>query len=38
MPDEDKIKLVDYIIYNDEKHSIENQVMNLHQLLTEKSN
>jgi dephospho-CoA kinase len=38
MPDEEKMKLVDYIIYNDHEHSLENQVLNLHQLLTNNPN
>lgn len=38
MPDEEKMKLVDYIIYNDYEHSLENQVLSLHQLLTNNPN
>jgi dephospho-CoA kinase len=38
MPDEEKMKLVDYIIYNDDEHSLENQVLNLNQLLTNNPN
>jgi dephospho-CoA kinase len=38
MPDEEKMKLVDYIIYNDHEHSLENQVLSLHQLLTNNPN
>lgn len=38
MPDEEKIKLVDFIIYNDDEHSLESQVLNIHQILTENTN
>lgn len=34
MPDEDKLKLVDFIIYNDEQHSLEDQVLEIHHQLT----
>jgi len=33
MPEEEKMKLSDYIIYNDETHSLIEQVQNLHQTL-----
>jgi dephospho-CoA kinase len=38
MPEDEKMKLVDYIIYNDDEHSLENQVLNLHQQLTNNPN
>ncbi len=31
MPDEEKLKLVDFVIYNDDEHSLIEQVMELHQ-------
>ncbi len=33
MPEEEKMKLADYIIYNDNEHSLIEQVQNLHQLM-----
>jgi dephospho-CoA kinase len=33
MPEEEKMKLVDHVIYNDQEHSLLEQVQNLHQLM-----
>ncbi len=33
MPEEEKLKLADYIIYNDQDHSLLEQVRNIHQLM-----
>ncbi len=36
MSDEEKIKRSDFVIYNDDEHSLINQCLELHRLLTEK--
>lgn len=38
MPDEEKIKLADFVIYNDGQHSLISQVMQVHRQLTEIAN
>ncbi len=35
MPDEEKVKLADFVIYNDGKHSLIQQIMEIHHQLLE---